>query len=33
MRGMILFANRSWQDRVQEKFSILFEIPVSKYLR
>src|SRR5436190_15911262 len=28
MCGMILLANQSWQDRVQEKFSILSEIPV-----
>jgi len=33
MRGMILLANQSWQDRVQEKFSILSEIPVFERLR
>jgi len=33
MRGMILLANQSWQDRVQEKFSILSEMPISECLR
>jgi hypothetical protein len=33
MRGMILLANQSWQDRVQEKISILSEMPISKCLR
>jgi hypothetical protein len=30
---MILLANQSWQDRMQEKFSILSEIPVFERLR
>src|SRR5580765_2374023 len=33
MSRMILLANQSWQDRVQEKFSILSEIPVFERLR
>jgi len=33
MHRMILLANQSWQDRVQEKFSILSEMPVSECLR
>jgi len=33
MRGMIFLANQSWQDRMQEKFSILSEIPVFERLR
>src|SRR5439155_25782462 len=32
MRGMILLANQSWQDRVQEKFSILSEMPTFRML-
>jgi hypothetical protein len=30
---MILLANQSWQDRVQEKFSIFYEMQISKCLR
>jgi len=30
---MILLADQSWQHRVQEKFSILSEIPVFERLR
>jgi hypothetical protein len=33
MRGMILLANQSWQDRAQEKFSIPSEMSISEYLR
>jgi len=33
MHRMILLANQSWQDRMQEKFSILSEIPVFEGLR
>jgi len=33
MRGMIFLAHPSWQHRVQEKFSILSEIPVFERLR
>src|SRR3954462_4673295 len=33
MPGMILLANQSWQDRVQEKFSILSEMSVFECLR
>jgi len=33
MSSMILLADPSWQHRVQEKFSILSEIPVFERLR
>jgi len=30
---MILLANALWQDRVQEKFQLLSEMPISECLR